>query len=273
MSAPFRPPSPAAVVGVIAILVALSGASYAAVKANTIGAKQIKSNGVRAGEIQDGSVGSSELGDNSVTGSEVLNGSLGSGDVQDGSLSAAKFQDGSVGSADVAVDSLGTSEFVDESLGAADILNGSLSSSDVQNNSLKEGDVQDGSLAGADIAGLTGGDVAPGTFLGGNVTAQFTQAGTDLPDGASQSFNAFCPAGQTALGGGMRGDDTDLSETTSDPRVRRRARPTPNRPGRRHPLRLAHHRPEPDRGRYHRDSARGLGDLHRCAKLSSTSRQ
>ena len=55
----------------------------------------------------------------------------------------------------------------------------------------------------------------------GTVTAQFEQAPADLANGANMSYSVFCPAGEQAIGGGGRGDDT-LSEetnvTTSRPR-------------------------------------------------------
>jgi hypothetical protein len=48
----------------------------------------------------------------------------------------------------------------------------------------------------------------------GQVTVQTFTATSDLPDGASSSYQVFCLAGQQAIGGGARGDATD-SEATS----------------------------------------------------------
>ena len=42
---------------------------------------------------------------------------------------------------------------------------------------------------------------------------QFTQAPADLLNGQNMSYTVFCPAGQQAIAGGGRGDDT-LSEET-----------------------------------------------------------
>jgi hypothetical protein len=39
------------------------------------------------------------------------------------------------------------------------------------------------------------------------VTVQSTTAETNLVDGAKASYEASCPAGQVAIGGGGRGDD------------------------------------------------------------------
>jgi hypothetical protein len=53
-----RRPSPALVVSVIALVVALGGTSYAAIKlpANSVGTKQIKKNAVTTAKVEDGSL-------------------------------------------------------------------------------------------------------------------------------------------------------------------------------------------------------------------------
>ena len=48
----------------------------------------------------------------------------------------------------------------------------------------------------------------------GPATVQRAQAAADLGDGLKGSYDVYCPAGQQAIGGGVRGDDT-LSEATS----------------------------------------------------------
>jgi hypothetical protein len=173
MSGKSRRPSASMVVALLALFVALSGASYAALKKNTVGPKQIVKNGVgaseiagdavRAKEIKDGKVGSAELGDDAVTRSELQDNAVGSGEVEDGTLNG--------------------------------------------------GDVQDESLGSAEVAGLVGGDITSGTFLGGNVRVQFEQAPAALADNTSTSYDVHCPEGQTALGGGSRGDATDSEFT------------------------------------------------------------
>lgn len=106
------------------------------------------------------------------------------------------------------------------SVGSKQLKKNSVTSVKVKDASLKAADFAAGQLpAGAKGAtGATGpkgatGEVTPGTFLGGKVTAQFEAAAADLANGANQSYAVFCPAGQIATGGGGRGDDT-LSEET-----------------------------------------------------------
>jgi hypothetical protein len=185
------------VVAMAALFVALSGAAYAAVAKNSVGAKQIKSNAVRTSELQDGGVGAADLGDNSVGRPELQDNAVGSGEVEDGSLNSGDVGDGSLNSDDVADGSLGSADVADESL------NGD--------------DVQDQSLTSPDVARLTGEDVTPGTFLGGNITVEFTQSGADLANGAEVSVDAQCPAGTTGIGGGVRGDltNSELTKVTA----------------------------------------------------------
>lgn len=86
-------PSAALVVAMLALVVAMAGTSYAAVK---IGSAQIKNNSVKSADIKDGS----------LTGKDVKDGSLAGADVQDGSLAGADVQDGGLTGADVADQSL-----------------------------------------------------------------------------------------------------------------------------------------------------------------------
>jgi hypothetical protein len=190
----FGRPSPAMVVAMMALLVALSGVGYAALKLekDTVGAKQIKRNAVRTAELRDGGVQAADLGGGSVGSNAVLDESLTGGDVQD------------------------------ESIGSTEILDGSVRPGEIEDNSLTGGDVQDEGLGTSDISGLIGADFEPGTFLGGNVTTQFEQAATPLADNSSASYDVHCPDGQTALGGAARGDATDsefTNVTSSRPKI------------------------------------------------------
>jgi hypothetical protein len=73
-----RAPSPAMVVACIALAIALSGASYAAVTLpkNSVGTKQLKKNAVTSVKVQDGT----------ISGGDVANGSLKGDDIDESSL-------------------------------------------------------------------------------------------------------------------------------------------------------------------------------------------
>jgi len=84
-------PSPALVVACLALLVALSGSSVAAVNAlgrNTVGAPQIKPNAVSTSELRNGAVTNAKLHANAVTGLKVRNHSLTAADFIAGTLPA-----------------------------------------------------------------------------------------------------------------------------------------------------------------------------------------
>jgi hypothetical protein len=53
---------------VVAVFIALGGGAYAAVKANSVGAKQIKRNAVRSDEVKDGSLLSADLAPGALNG-------------------------------------------------------------------------------------------------------------------------------------------------------------------------------------------------------------
>jgi hypothetical protein len=107
------------------------------------------------------------------------------------------------------------------SVSSKQIKKGAVKNVDLAKNAVTASKVKNGSLLAADFkagqipAGAKGdkGDQGPaGTF--GAVTVQSTLAAADLADGTKQSYDAFCPAGQQAIGGGGRGDAT-VSEATS----------------------------------------------------------
>ena len=158
------------VISVIALFVALGGASYAAVNLpkNSVGPKQIKKRAVRSKHINKNAVSASKI--------------------QGNSISSSKIADGTVFSADLADNSVGAAELAGNSVGTGEVIDGSLAQS----------------------------DFAPGATIP-HVTVQFNQAAADLANGAEMSLDVHCPEGQTALGGGTRGDltNSELTKVTA----------------------------------------------------------
>jgi uncharacterized low-complexity protein len=72
-------PSPGTVIAVIALIVALTGTAFAAVKLkrNSVGPKQLKNNAVVEKKIADGAVTEKKLGAGAVTGGKLANGAVG----------------------------------------------------------------------------------------------------------------------------------------------------------------------------------------------------
>jgi hypothetical protein len=163
MSKRIRRPSPAMVVAMAALFVALSGAAYAAtLKKNSVSAKQIKSNAVRTAELKDGGVGAADLGDNSVNRSELGNDAVSSAEVEDGALNGGDVGNGSLSGDDV----------TDESLTGGDIADGSLGG----------GDIADESIGSGDVSGLAAGDFASGQLPPPLEFARVQANGTLQPD-------------------------------------------------------------------------------------------
>lgn len=82
-------PSPAMVVACIALGIALTGTSVAAVSAlapNSVGTAQIRANAVTAAKIKNANVTGAKIARNAVTGTKVLNGSLTAADFVASSL-------------------------------------------------------------------------------------------------------------------------------------------------------------------------------------------
>src|SRR4051812_13708387 len=75
-------PSPAMLVALTALFVALGGTSYAAIKlpANSVGSKQIKRNAVSSVKIKRNAVTGSKVRDGSLTGADFASGTLLKGD-------------------------------------------------------------------------------------------------------------------------------------------------------------------------------------------------
>jgi hypothetical protein len=168
------------VISVIALFVALGGASYAAVS--------LPKNSVKAKQIAKNAVGTSELKKRAVRGADINNNAVSASKIQANAISGSKVLDGSLGSSDVLDNNLTADDLADSSVGSGEVTDGSLTASDLQ-------------------AGL----------LDLDVSVQFAQAAAPLANGAETSVDVHCLPGQTAIGGGTRGDltNSELTKVTA----------------------------------------------------------
>jgi hypothetical protein len=111
------------VISMIALFVALGGASYAAVNLpkNSVGPKQIKKRAVRGKHINKNAVSRSKIQGNAVNGGKVANGSLSGADLADGSVGTADLGDGSVDGAKLGDNSVSSGKITDGSVALADL--------------------------------------------------------------------------------------------------------------------------------------------------------
>jgi hypothetical protein len=132
-----------------------------------------------------------------------------------GTSYAAGLAKNSVGSTQIKSKAVKNSDLGDNAVTSKKVKNGSLLAADFALGQLPAGAKGDRGLTGAPgTPGTPGTPGAPGpTGTVGAATVQFEQAPADLANGANQNYGVFCPAGQQAIAGGGRGDDT-LSEET-----------------------------------------------------------
>jgi hypothetical protein len=112
--------------------------------------------------------------------------------------------------------SVGPNQIKTNAVGGTEIRKNAVRSGEVKNLSLRLVDFRAGTFPAGPRGpqgprGVPGVQGERGTF--GDITVQFEQAAADLADGASASYNAFCPEGQIGIGGGFRGDLTDSEAT------------------------------------------------------------
>jgi hypothetical protein len=111
----------------------------------------------------------------------------------------------------VAKNTIGAKQIKKDAVRASEIKSRAVGTSEVRNAALLAEDFKAGQLP----AGAKGDKGDPGTF--GGINVQFQQAAADLGDGLELSLDVHCPAGQTAIGGGTRGDltNSELTKVTA----------------------------------------------------------
>jgi hypothetical protein len=167
-----RLPSPAMGVALIALIVAMGGTTFAAVR---IGTKQIKDNAITSPKIRNGAVRNIDLARNSivtakivagaVTGLQIKDASVGNADLGNDSVSGAKVRAGAIGNSDLATDAVTTAKLRAGAVGNSDLADGAISSAKIADSSIVAADIKDGEV------------------VEGN--GRILSAAATLPDGAS----------------------------------------------------------------------------------------
>jgi hypothetical protein len=88
-----RVPSPALVVSVVALIVALGGTSYAAftLPKNSVGTKQLKNGAVTNGKLAANAVGTAKIKNGAVTNGKLAANAVGTAKIKNGAVTGAKM--------------------------------------------------------------------------------------------------------------------------------------------------------------------------------------
>lgn len=177
---------PATIIATLALLVALSGAGYAATK---IGTAQLKNGAVTKAKIKN----------NAVTGAKISGGAVGSKDLARGAVTSGKIAGGAVTGPGLATGAVTSSKLAGGAVGGAALGNGSVTNAKLGPNA----------VTGAKIAGstITAANIQNGQVVKGN--GSLLTANQLLPAGAVETtvlalpgvglLRASCPAGEPVV--------------------------------------------------------------------------
>jgi hypothetical protein len=147
---------PATILATIALLVALSGAGYAATK---IGTGQLKNNAVTTAKIKN----------NAITTGKIRAGAVQGGDLATNAVSARALAPNSVTGRDLAAGSVGATALATGAVSGDKIGTGAVTTAKLGNGSVTDEKLGPNSVTAAKIAGgtITAANVAPGQFVTG----------------------------------------------------------------------------------------------------------
>jgi hypothetical protein len=153
------------------------------------------------------------------------------------SYAAITLPHNSVGSSQIKSSAVKNSDLGSSAVTSGKVKNGTLLSKDFKAGQIPAGPAGPAGATGAKGAtGATGAQGIQGirgaTGALGAVTARSFTATVDMTANQKASYTAACPAGQQAIGGGGRGDDTasQLTNVTSSRPALSTTTPTPNEP-------------------------------------------
>jgi len=171
-------------VALVALVVALGGTTYAAVR---IGTKQIKNNAITSVKIRNGQVKNVDLARNSVVTAKILAGAVSGLQIRDGSVGNSDLANDSVTGAKVRGGAIGNSDLANDSVTAAKIRAGNVDNAELATDAVTGVKIKDGSVAAADIAdaSITAGKIKDGEVVEGN--GRMLSTAVTLADGTGQT--------------------------------------------------------------------------------------
>lgn len=184
----FRP-SPALVIGCLALFMAMTGSALA-----------IGKNTVRSPQIVNGAVKAADLGRNAVRSGKILNEGIYAADLATDSVRSDEIATDAVGGDEIAENAVSSSEVADDSLTADDLGAASVGSSEVADGSLGKADLGSGSVGASELGGVT-----------------VRSNSESVKAGANGSVSVACQAGEQVLSGGGQPGHFGVEMTSSRP--------------------------------------------------------
>ena len=147
-----KPPSPAMVVAMVALFIALGGAGYAAVSIprNSVGTSQLRNFAVTPVKIQNNAIKTNKLRNNAVTTTKLANGVVSTPKLADGAVSTPKLADGAVSTPKLGDGAVTTSKLGDGAVTTPKLGDGTVNSAKIADGSVVPADV----AAGFQIPGM-----------------------------------------------------------------------------------------------------------------------
>ncbi|MDX6628164.1 MAG: hypothetical protein QOH00_410 [Gaiellales bacterium] len=190
MRAWIRLPSPAMGVALIALVVALSGTTYAAVR---IGTAQIKANAITSAKIRNGQVRNVDLARNSVVTAKIVAGAVSGLQIRDAGVGNADLANDAVTGAKIRGGAVGNSDLANDAVTAAKIRSSSVGNSELATDAVTSSKIQDGSLATSDYAdsSIVASKIKDGEVVEGN--GRMLSTALTLADGTSATTLLSAP--------------------------------------------------------------------------------
>jgi len=143
----FRIPSPAMLVAMVALMVALGGSALAVTAAkNSVTTKSIKNGAVKSKKIAANGVKEKNLAAGAVTTGKLADRSVATGKLADGSVAAGKLADGSVVTGKLADDAVTNAKVADNAVETAQIAQGGVGNTDLAQGAVSSGKIEPGAL-------------------------------------------------------------------------------------------------------------------------------
>lgn len=159
-----RRPSPASLIALAALFVAVGGPAQAArlidgkeIRPGTIGSKQVKDRSLKPRDLTKGAVRSlTATPDRSVAESKLADAAVSTRAIAPGAVLTGSVADNSLTAADLAASSVGTEEVADNAVGQTEIRNNGVGASEIADQSIDGGEIIDGGLLARDVGRFSG---------------------------------------------------------------------------------------------------------------------